>query len=211
MIIEAFNEFIQILRQAIIDFGQIGLFVYSIIETITPLAGVEILFAILLANGSSWWQIALNASIANCVGAAIIYYFFAKEDNRLYNKIVKPKHQVKAKRLFDLYGVWAIFIFAMTPLPFFVIIFTASMARMNFRLYTLVVLISRGARFFLTTYIFHQFTDVGTGTLVLVLTVIAVPLTIVLFFIQKLIMRYLDKKVAEQEEAEKLQESPSMN
>ena len=79
--------------------GEIGLFIYSVIETITPLAGVEvILFPLLLANPERWILITLNLIIANTIGGVIVYFFMAKEDNKFYNRVVSKKNQENAKK-----------------------------------------------------------------------------------------------------------------
>lgn len=172
--------------------GEIGLFIYSIIETITPLAGVEIiLFPLLLAPDTSpWWFITLNLVVANSIGAVIVYFFMAKENNKIYNSIVKPKYQERAKKLFDRYGVWAIFIFAMTPLPFFIIIFTAAIARMKFLTYITAVFISRGVRFYITSYavIFLG----GQGNVIIWLGVVGVGVALLMSYVQKRALKYFE-------------------
>lgn len=179
-------------------FGEYGLFIYSVIETITPISGVEFFFVTLInVAGKPWWRVGLNATLANVVGAFIIYYFMAKEDNKFYNKVLKKEHQVRAQKLFTRYGVWAIFIFAMTPLPFFVIIFTAALARMKFKPFILAVFISRGTRFLLTSYIFYRFKEVSPLMLVLILFIIAIPLALIIMFIQTKILEFFEKRAGD--------------
>ena len=172
-------------------YGELGLFIYSIIETITPLAGVEIiLFPLLLSNPERWWFITLNLVVANTIGSIFVYFFMAKEDNKFYNRFVSKKYQGRAKKLFDHYGVWAIFIFAMTPLPFFVIIFTAAVARMKFRKYTLAVFLSRGIRFYITSYavVFLG----GQGNVILWLAIIGVSVALIMMYLQKRALNYFE-------------------
>ena len=174
--------------------GEIGLFIYSVIETITPLAGVEvILFPLLLADPARWVFITLNLIIANTIGGIIVYFFLAKEDNKFYNRVVSKKNQENAKKIFDRYGVWAIFIFAMTPLPFFIIIFVAAIARMKLPIYVLAIFFSRGVRFFMTSYavVFLG----GSGDIILWLALIGVGVVVIFVFIQKLILKRLEKSV----------------
>ncbi len=174
--------------------GEIGLFIYSIIETITPLAGVEvILFPLLLADPARWVFITLNLILANTIGGIIVYFFLAKEDNKFYNRVVSKKNQENAKKIFDRYGVWAIFIFAMTPLPFFIIIFVAAIARMKLPMYVLAIFFSRGVRFFMTSYavVFLG----GSGDIILWLALIGVGVVVIFVFIQKLILKRLEKSV----------------
>lgn len=184
------------------QFGEYGLFIYSVIETITPIAGVEVFFVTLVTTaGKPWWRIALISTIANFVGALIVYFFMAKEDSKFYNRILKKEYQDRAQRLFTRYGVWAIFIFSMTPLPFFIIIFTAALARMKLFNYGIAVIFSRGTRFFITTFIFYRFSTVSPLTLVLILLLVAVPLSLLLMFLQKKLLSYFEKRAQPEETA----------
>jgi len=172
--------------------GEIGLFIYSIIETITPLAGVEvILFPLLLATPSRWVIITLNLVIANTIGGIFVYLFMAKEDNKFYNRVVSKKNQENAKKIFDRYGVWAIFIFAMTPLPFFIIIFVAAIARMKLPTYIAAIFFSRGVRFFMTSYAVAFLG--GSGDIILWLALIGIGVVGIFVIIQKLILKRLEK------------------
>lgn len=181
-------------------FGELGLFLYSVIETITPLAGVEFFLVPMIINKpNSWLFLTLNLIIANALGAAIVYIFMAKENNFFYRKIVSPKNQDKALKMFQRYGFWAIFIFAMTPLPFFVILFTVSLGRMKFSTYMLSTIVSRGLRFLFTTYFIHKAviagTSVNTGWIVLWLTIIGVAVAAVMLVLQKLLQVYFEGKI----------------
>lgn len=184
------------------QFGEYGLFIYSVIETITPIAGVEVFFVTLVSTaGKPWWRIALISTVANFIGSLIVYFFMAKEDSKFYNRILKKEYQDRAQRLFTRYGVWAIFIFSMTPLPFFIIIFTAALARMKLFNYGIAVIFSRGTRFFITTFIFHRFSTVSPLTLVLILLLVAVPLSLLLMFAQKKLLAYFESRAQPEESA----------
>lgn len=188
-------------------FGEIGLFIYSILETITPMAGVEfILFPLLMANQERWWMIAFNVVIANTIGAFIVYFFMAKDDNKMYNRVVSKRNQVRAKKLFDRYGFWAIFIFAMTPLPFFVILFTAAVAKMKFVPYIIAAFLSRGTRFFMTAY---AVVFLGSQAEVIwLLAVVGVGGALILMFIQKKLLTHFESRVNEPEPTD---ETPSQS
>lgn len=141
---------------AVVDFfsayGLLGLFGYSIIETITPLAGAEVFFVLLIAGGENWAAVSAVATLANGVGAALVYALFSSRDAWLARKILKESDIERARKILARYGSWAILIFAMTPLPFFVILFVAAFVKMDFRKVIVSTILSRGLRFFLTNY-----------------------------------------------------------
>jgi len=184
------------MTNAIIEFflsyGEIGLFFYSIIETITPLAGVEFFFIFFIRLGLPWWRLSLSATIANVIGSSIVYYFMAKENNWIVKKFIQPETRKKAETIFKKYGHWAIFIFAMTPLPYFVIVFIASFARMNLKSLVISTIFSRGLRFFITTYIIHAFATVTTFQLVLILILISLPIMTVMYLLERRINQSLN-------------------
>ncbi len=190
---ELFTPLIEFFRR----FGELGLFLYSIIETITPLAGVEIILVpLILTSEYPWWFITLILVSANTIGAIIVYFFIAKEDNKLYNRIVSENNQEKAKKMFDRYGVWAILIFAMTPLPFFVIIFTAALAKMKFRPYILAAFMSRAVRFSITSYfVALGGASVNTGEIVLWLALIGVGVALIFMIIQRKLLGFFEGKI----------------
>jgi len=182
-----------------IRYGEIGLFIYSIIETITPIAGVEVVLLTLVgANPERWWILTINLVSANTIGAIFVYFFMAKEDNKIYNRFVSKKQQKRGKEMFDRYGFWAIFIFAMTPLPFFVIVFTAAIAKMRFLPYVLAAFLSRGIRFSITAYMISLAAladeDISLGWIVFWLGLIGVSISLLMMFIQKKILERAEKK-----------------
>jgi membrane protein YqaA with SNARE-associated domain len=190
------QEFFNAVVEFFNAYGQIGLFFYSIVETITPLAGVEIFFLLLIETGgswfNSWWFTALNTTIANAVGSAFVYLFMAKENNWIARKFISVENRKKAEAIFKRYGHWAIFIFAMTPLPYFVIVFVASFAKMNFRDLILSTVFSRGLRFFITTFIINYFSGVNTLQLVLILLGISLPIMGIMYIAEKRVTKNLN-------------------
>lgn len=185
---------IQAILEFFIQYGEIGLFFYAIIETITPLAGVEVLFLLFIELGSLWWFLALNTTVANVIGTAIVYYFMAKENNWIVKKFIQPHVRVKAQQIFNRYGHWAIFIFAMTPLPYFVIVFIASFSKMNLKSLLLSTVFSRGMRFLITTWLIHTFSDLNTFLLILILLLISLPILAVMYWFELRINKKLNLK-----------------
>lgn len=178
-------------------FGVLGLFIYSVIETITPLAGVEIILVpLILTSALPWWFITLVLVVANAVGGALVYFLMAKGENKLYNRLVSKKNQEKSEKMFNRYGFWAIFIFAMTPLPFFVILFTASIAKMKFPAYIAAVFASRGVRFYITAYIVFFFREnITTGQIIIWLAIIGLVIGLLSIFVQRKILTYYENKM----------------
>jgi membrane protein YqaA with SNARE-associated domain len=156
------QEFFEAVVRFFSEYGLQGLFVYSIVETITPLAGAEVFFTLLIANGESWIAVSAVATVANAVGAAIVVLLFGSGDAWLARKILKPADIDRAKAIMAKYGPAAILIFAMTPLPFFVILFVAAFIKMDFRRVIGWTVFSRGLRFFATNYFIFLLTGIDS-------------------------------------------------
>ncbi len=196
----------QELFEAVVQFfntyGLFGLFGYSIVETITPLAGAEIFFVLLIAAGEQWWAVSTVTTLGNAAGAAIVYFLFGTKDAWLARKILKESDIERARKILKVYGSWAIFIFAMTPLPFFVILFVAAFVKMDFKKMMTATVLSRGFRFFLTNYLIFLLSEVdnflGIDKFVWIgifLTVITIPIM--------LIMKTMEKRIVKKAEGEK--------
>ena len=177
-------------------FGQIGLFIYSIIETISPLSGVEFFFISLISSGVAWWWVATLATLGNAVGAYLLYFFLGNK--KIYNeRFSNEKQKQKTTKLFNKYGYLAIYIVAMTPIPFFIILLVASAAKMNFKIYMLSTILSRGFRFLVTAYIIHTFSDFNIIQIVLFLTLISIPIFLIGFIIKNFILPFFQNKKIE--------------
>ena len=206
-IIDTLSDLFRPILEFFEAYGEIGLFIYSIIETITPLAGVEfILFPLLLQSPERWWFITLNLVVANTIGAIIVYIFMASENNKIYNRLVRKKHLERAKKLFDRYGFWAIFIFALTPLPFFLIIFTAAVARMKFPQYVFAAFFSRAVRFYITSY-----AVVALGRqadIIFWLAIVGVSVALFMMWLQRRALAHFEEKENMPKEGEDTKEAP---
>ena len=62
---------------------------------------------------------------------------------------------MKAK--YDLYGFWIVFTAGFTPVPYKVFTISSGAFDLNFATFTLASVISRGARFFLVSFLIYWF------------------------------------------------------
>jgi membrane protein YqaA with SNARE-associated domain len=190
------QEFFEMVVQFFNTYDLLGLFVYSIFETITPLAGAEVFFVLLIAAGEQWWAVSTVTTIGNAAGAAIVYLLFGTKDAWLARKILKESDIERARKILKVYGSWAIFIFAMTPLPFFVILFVAAFVKMDFKKMMIATVLSRGFRFFLTNYMIFLLSGVedflGINKFVWIgifLTLITIPIMFTMKLMEKRVLK----------------------
>ena len=112
--------------------GDVGLLVYSCLKAFLPLPSLEVIFVPLCAkNPSRYWVYALEGMIGTCIGGMIGYgiaYYFGKD---IVKKLVSDEDLKSSQKLIDEYGVIAIFIGGITPLPDFILAYMAGMMKMS--------------------------------------------------------------------------------
>lgn len=173
----AMNEFFKAL-------GVQGLALNSFIESFFLVPPPDfLLIALDLAKPEKALFYALICTIASVMGAAIGYGIGYWGGRPAFNFIFrKNKDKFEAvEKLYNRYGVIAVFFSAFTPIPYKVFTIASGVLNMNFWQFILASFVGRGARFFLVSIVLMLF-----GAWVkqyLELIIIAVSLLIVIFFV----------------------------
>lgn len=173
----AMNEFFKAL-------GVQGLALNSFIESFFLVPPPDfLLIALDLAKPEKALFYALICTIASVMGAAIGYGIGYWGGRPAFNFIFrKNKDKFEAvEKLYNRYGVIAVFFSAFTPIPYKVFTIASGVLNMNFWQFILASFVGRGARFFLVSLVLMLF-----GAWVkqyLELIIIAVSLLIVIFFV----------------------------
>ena len=110
----------------------IGLFLYSILKAFLPLPSLEVVLVPLVLNSpEKWFWYSLIGAVGTCVGGAIGYgiaYFLGKN---VLKGLAKNDDVQKGEVLLKRYGLWAIFIGGITPIPDFLLAYLAGFAKMR--------------------------------------------------------------------------------
>ena len=173
----AINEFFKAL-------GVQGLALNSFIESFFLVPPPDfLLIALDLAKPEKALFYALICTIASVMGAAVGYGIGYWGGRPAFNFIFrKNKDKFEAvEKLYNRYGVIAVFFSAFTPIPYKVFTIASGVLNMNFWQFILASFVGRGARFFLVSIVLMLF-----GAWVkqyLELIIIAVSLLIVIFFV----------------------------
>ena len=173
----AINEFFKAL-------GVQGLALNSFIESFFLVPPPDfLLIALDLAKPEKVLFYALICTIASVMGAAVGYGIGYWGGRPAFNFIFrKNKDKFEAvEKLYNRYGVIAVFFSAFTPIPYKVFTIASGVLNMNFWQFILASFVGRGARFFLVSIVLMLF-----GAWVkqyLELIIIAVSLLIVIFFV----------------------------
>jgi membrane protein YqaA with SNARE-associated domain len=173
----AMNEFFKAL-------GVQGLALNSFIESFFLVPPPDfLLIALDLAKPDKALFYALVCTVASVLGAAVGYGIGYWGGRPAFNFIFrKNKDKFEAvEKLYNQYGVVAVFFSAFTPIPYKVFTIASGVLNMNFWQFILASFVGRGARFFLVSIVLMLF-----GAWVkqyLELIIIAVSLLIVIFFV----------------------------
>ena len=114
--------------------------------TLLPL-GSEALLIYNIKEGFNIYALLLIATFGNVLGSILNYYLGLKGEEYLVNKnLVKEKYIESSKKYFDRFGSFSL-LFAWLPIIGDPITFVAGILRYNFKLFLVLVVISKLGRY----------------------------------------------------------------
>ncbi len=160
-----------VLKWADTPYGPLALFILAFVESIFfPIPPDILLMALALGNTKKSFRYAAICTIASCTGAilgyALGYFAWLNQDgsfsgfaNFFFDNIpgftIELYEQIK--NLYQEWDFWVIFTAGFTPIPYKVFTITSGVFDINFFMFMLASVISRGARFFLVAFLFWKF------------------------------------------------------
>lgn len=136
-----------------IAFEDIGLLLYSILKAFLPLPSLEVMLVpMCLHQPQNWIRYSIVGALGTCIGGAIGYVLAYQLGKRVLKNIAAQEDIEKGERLMNQYGVAAVFIGGVTPLPDFLLAYLAGFTHMNFMAFTLTDGFARLLRSLLITY-----------------------------------------------------------
>ena len=132
----------------------ISLFFVAFIESIFfPIPPDTILLPLALMNPPRAIYYASICTVGSVLGAIVGYRIGVWGGQPLLKKYISQARFRRIGELFQKYEVWAIGIAGFTPIPYKVFTIGAGCFKIDFPLFVLVSLISRGLRFFLASFL----------------------------------------------------------
>lgn len=135
-----------------------------------PVPPDVLLIPLVLGFRKKWFKLALILTIGSAAGGAFGYLIGAKlwgfgPDNYtgianfFYDSI--PGFSQNAfetmKDKYDLYGFWVVFTAGFTPIPYKIFTISSGAFNINFLTFIIASFVSRGARFFLVSFLIYKF------------------------------------------------------
>lgn len=138
----------------------IGFMLYAMLKAFLPLPSLEVLLIPLcVQEPASYLRYALEGAVGTCAGGLIGYLLARHLAERIARSLITPQQMEKGCRLMQRYGILAVFIGGITPIPDFILPYLAGFTRMNFLAFTLSDGISRFLRSLLIGYSISRAAD----------------------------------------------------
>lgn len=154
----------------------IGLILYSVLKAFLPLPSLEVILTPLcLYSPHKWLIYSFEGAIGTCIGGAIGYLIAYRVGRKAFSHIASDEDIKKGEDLMQRYGLWAIFIGGITPIPDFLLAYLAGFTHMRFISFILCDGFARLLRSLVVTYCLQSLQAVphidriGTWVSVLVL------------------------------------------
>lgn len=147
-----FESLMEFGQELVSDFGLPGLFVVMVIGSSPIPIPVELFVLGVLSLGAPPIPTALFAGIGATLGGLISYYL-GKTIIRILKAETKYKNQMeKSKGWLDRYGIFAVFIFALTPLPYDAMAILCGGIKMELKYFILATFSGRIIRYSFLVY-----------------------------------------------------------
>ncbi len=145
------------LADAFLLWQDIGLLLYATLKAFLPLPSLEVMLVPLcLSQPSHWILYSLEGALGTCVGGMIGYAISYRYGRRALRHLANEKEMNKGEELMQRYGLWAVFIGGITPIPDFLLAYLAGLSRMNLWRFSLCDGLTRLLRSLLVCYMFNR-------------------------------------------------------
>ena len=134
------------------EWGNLGLFLFSYTESIFQPFPVDPFIIAAVGAGQDVNTILFWASLGAVLGAITSYYLGKYLGEPVFLKLFKKKYYDQGHEFFEKWGIYAILIGAVSPIPFKVVAWLAGIFEMPFRYFLIMTFLGRVGRFMLVGY-----------------------------------------------------------
>lgn len=148
------------LQDFFIVWQDVGLFLYAVLKAFLPLPSLEVVLVPLCIHSPEKWLLySLEGAVGTCIGGAIGYGIASRMGRVVLRNIACEEDINKGERLMQRYGLWAVFIGGVTPIPDFLLAYMAGFTQMRFFSF---MLCDGGARLLRSLLITYCLKTLGT-------------------------------------------------
>lgn len=176
-----------VLHWAETPYGAPALFVLALAESsFFPIPPDPLLIALCLGAATRSIRFAAIATVASVVGGVIGYgigagaWQMAEPFFFQYVPGVSPEAFEDVRAFYDKWDFWAVFMAGLTPIPYKVFTLSAGVFSINFGIFVLASVLSRGLRFFVLAGLIYKFGEPITKFIDRYFNLLAVLFTVLL-------------------------------
>jgi len=140
-------------EETVVDYGYIGIFIISFTESIIQPVPPDPFITGGTAFGLNVFTAAVIAAIGSVLGGVVGYFLGKFLGEPVAKKLMSEQYYDKGEILFRRYGLWAVLIAAITPVPFKVICWLAGIFEMPIGGFILASFIGRFPRFLIVAFL----------------------------------------------------------
>jgi membrane protein YqaA with SNARE-associated domain len=130
------------------DWAILILFVTAFLEsTISPIPPDPLLIPMGIMKPSSAIWFAALCTLASVLGAVLGHRLGSQFGRPLLGRFVSESRIQSGEALFEKYGIWAVLVAAVTPIPYKVFTILAGVLNLDMKRFLIVSIIGRGMRF----------------------------------------------------------------
>ena len=140
-------------EEVVLDYGYIGIFIVSFTESIIQPIPPDPFITGSTAFGLNVLTAATVAAIGSVLGGIVGYFLGKFLGEPVAKKLLSEKYYDKGEILFRRFGIWAVLVAAITPIPFKVICWLAGIFEMPISGFILASFIGRFPRFLAVAFL----------------------------------------------------------
>ena len=130
------------------DWAILILFVTAFSEsTISPIPPDPLLIPMGIINPNAAIWLAALCTLASVLGAVLGHWLGSRFGRPLLGRFVSESRIQSGESLFDKYGIWAVLVAAVTPIPYKVFTILAGVLKLDMKRFLIASIIGRGMRF----------------------------------------------------------------
>lgn len=149
-----YNQIKHLSEGIVFAYGYLGLFlVVMIFDIIISPIPPDVVVFVGVASGLNVWLAILAVSLGSLAGGSIDYFFGHLLGEKGFRKWFKEKHLKAGEEIMKKYGVWAVIIGALTPIPYGIVAWISGIYRFKYWVFALTSLFARFFRFFIVGFL----------------------------------------------------------
>lgn len=142
-------------------YRELGFIIYALCKAFLPLPSLEVLLIPLCVDApQSYLQFAVEGAVGTWIGGTIGYGMAKRSKEKIISHLLSRKQIERWEMLMKKYGVFAVFIGGITPIPDFILPYLAGFSNMNYIAFSLTDSFSRFLRSWLIGYSIAQAADI---------------------------------------------------